>query len=75
MNKLEIHSPEPWEVVSHGYEGFQINTHSSEEIFARPAQMRYTNAERIVACVNACQGIPTGDLQQGRYRIIPSQER
>jgi hypothetical protein len=72
MTKLEIHSPEPWEVVPHGYEGFQIKTQNGGEIFTRPAQMRYTNAERIVACVNACQGIPTEDLQQGRYRIIPS---
>lgn len=30
----------------------------------------YANARRIVACVNACEGIPTEVLESGPHRII-----
>jgi hypothetical protein len=55
MTKSSIeHSPEPWRYHYNG------NIYTKHEIIAQG--LRFPNAERIVACINACAGIPTDML-------------
>ena len=68
------HTPEPWVIDSRV--GFGDRFYSDDETgsiigecpeyrFApRPAQERFANVRRIVACVNACRGLPTDELEQ-----------
>jgi hypothetical protein len=52
MTKSSLeHSPEPWRYHYNG------NISTKHEIIAQG--LRFPNAERIVACINACAGIPT----------------
>lgn len=68
------HTPEPWVIDSRV--GFGDRFYSDDETgsiigecpeyrFApRPAKERFANVRRIVACVNACCGLPTDELEQ-----------
>ena len=66
------HTPEPWEVV--GKFSDRIYHAASDTVVAQawypggsdsyPAETMHANARRIVACVNACAGIPTGALEK-----------
>ena len=64
------HSPEPWSVDPTDQE--DIHDGNGKWVVCadryQPVDMSIENAERIVACVNACKGIPTEDLQDG---VIP----
>lgn len=62
------HSPEPWYIIHGGLigegclvdkDGNFIAGHSSDE---GSFNLDDPNYERIVACVNACAGIPTDEL-------------
>ena len=64
------HSPEPWAVCGcDGSKVCRIPTidfkHDTVAVTQNPA-----DAERIVACVNACKGIPTEALQDAGYALI-----
>ena len=74
------HTPEPWGYVenlsgSENHKGFRLHG-ASNWYFAEvyPVDEDGTegraNARRIVACVNACKGIPTEKLESGDYRMI-----
>ncbi len=56
------HAPEPWQVF---LDNFGLPSVHTQMGFARVARvdMGEENAHRIVACVNACQGIPNGALE------------
>lgn len=68
------HTPEPWVIDSRV--GFGDRFYSDDETgsiigecpeyrFApRPAKERFANVRRLVACVNACRGLPTDELEQ-----------
>jgi hypothetical protein len=63
MSKTE-HDPEPWRLED------DIPGHGPNESAVWPARVRgfpttTANARRIVACVNACAGIPTEALESG----------
>jgi len=55
---------EPWKVDEHG--AF-IRTSDDQDV-VEDWGMEPENAARIVACVNACQGIPTEDLVKAAQR-------
>ena len=61
------HTPEPWktdelEIFIFGNDG---NLTATPFMCAgRPSETANANARRIVACVNACAGIPTEDLEK-----------
>lgn len=65
------HSPEPWEVDP--VTGGVVDTNGSIVCDAivgdsspdDPGPMEDADIERIVACVNACRGIPTSALKAG----------
>lgn len=64
------HSPEPWYVVptiEQSPGGSQVRTwaiYRKEGEYGHPADATsQANADRIVACVNACQGMPTDILR------------
>jgi hypothetical protein len=66
------HTPEPW-ARSRRYPEAIYSSDDTGSIVAkcdhftftpRPEQERLANADRIVACVNACQGIPTSVLEK-----------
>lgn len=75
------HTPEPWEsdliyVVAPCPNGVhpdiyiaEIAHEDSESRIASPKQQK-ANLRRIVACVNACQGIPTEALEQGMIKEL-----
>ena len=63
------HTPEPWEqdtndffAVTADKDGLLV---AETEIHDRTDEECYANARRIVAAVNACEGIATDALQQG----------
>lgn len=69
------HTKEPWRVTADGFiasSGFvPIRTPFCEDAFKTgPGRSDHSdelldaNARRIVACVNACEGIPTEDLER-----------
>ena len=56
------HTPEPWHIseYANGYKGWIEDAQNELVAHAPPPKSlaeRYANAERIVACVNACKGI------------------
>lgn len=59
------HSPEPWEL---GYYG-TVRDASGRVILASPEDASDDNLRRLVACVNACAGIPTEDLES--RKVVP----
>ena len=59
------HTPEPWVLSSDDFvaaESDQLN--NGEYILSCFGQDQAANARRIVACVNACRGLPTDELEQ-----------
>ena len=81
-----MHTPEPWHVE--GAMPLQLRS-AAGEVVAKPmantdmpVEQYRANARRIAACVNACAGIPTEDLEDARfgacdadrgyYRLAPS---
>ena len=64
------HTPEPWKNVK------GVHVVSGEKQIARcwvenrPVSVAHANARRIVACVNACAGIPTEVLERYKLGII-----
>jgi hypothetical protein len=64
------HSPEPWRLVDSGF-GNAVNCEDANGVFISgyssdegTISQGDPNWERIVACVNACVGIPTERLAQ-----------
>lgn len=74
----EKHNPTPWTssgayiTDGNGYTIADTNGYSVADALAknRNAKMRYANAARIVACVNACEGVDTEDLTIGCYQKL-----
>lgn len=63
---MSEHTKEPW--LQYGTAVFLSNNSGGFDLrFCPDAQ---ANARRIVACVNACEGIPTEVLESGSHRII-----
>lgn len=68
------HTPEPWvlderqELSTNFYSddatGSIIGGCPSYQLAPRSLEERQANARRIVACVNACRGLPTDELEQ-----------
>ena len=56
------HTPEPWQ-VSAGSQDYTGLCNKDKSIGTGISQV---DARRIVACVNACAGIPTESLESGR---------
>lgn len=78
----QSHTPEPWQasyegndewvVISDGKKWKSVaetraNREGAGEVSAEEAK---ANARRIVACVNACAGIPTDQLTPGSVRDL-----
>lgn len=63
---MSEHSPEPWRLVGADTDSdfgtTQIVDASGRRI-VWPGAVGTINAHRIVACVNACRGIPTAQLE------------
>ena len=63
------HSPEPWVIDDRDGRPYAINAGREKVIVWGGIACRATtgidNARRIVACVNACAGIPTEALEAG----------
>ena len=55
--KKTKHTPEPWELYGHAI-------HKDGECLAYLNGCSFENARRIVACVNACEGISTERLEE-----------
>jgi hypothetical protein len=53
------HSPEPWTFREEGFYDCDKNP-----ILTLGRRLSWTDAERIVTCVNACRGIPEHALKQ-----------
>lgn len=78
----EQHTPDPWSyqasIPEEGYECFWINSGSRQiSSFDGPQnEEQFSNVRRIVACVNACAGYTTEELEQAtldkrhRHEII-----
>ncbi len=69
------HAPEPWKITS-SWNDFTIEGPSNEEIIFQDGPhgtptIKSANAERIVACVNACKGIedPTAFISEVKAMI------
>ena len=69
-----VHTPEPWRIIDQScrdYEGAEIGTGNKTVAViltadaVEVAEEERTNARRIVAVINACQGISTEALEQG----------
>jgi hypothetical protein len=72
---MKNHTKEPWVVRSpgHVFHGDLVvalvaDTILDQEIAGDLIKIQHANAARIVACVNACAGIPNAALSQG---IVP----
>lgn len=77
---MSEHTPEPWEISTHlgvtnpHYVGViaHLGLNTEDNMIAVVTSPGHVvtmaecdaNARRIVACVNACAGIPTGDLER-----------
>ena len=65
---MSEHSPEPWVIgemtcLGGGMNGHHICDAADQSIFRDAAWMKDLDAERIVACVNACAGLSETDLE------------
>jgi hypothetical protein len=76
----ETHTPEPWEVR----DGMVIKAVGDDGAYVAAAvrapaghskEQADANARRIVACVNACAGIPTEDLEGDYVAFLCEVER
>lgn len=68
-SKIDYHTPEPWKVeqVSNTFfiDPVNLNSRSNQSILKMIGNIQDVNANRIVAAVNACAGIPTDMLEEG----------
>lgn len=55
------HSPEPWK-LGRCFDADCIADASGEDVYGTDEEIARVDLERIVACVNACAGIPTDVL-------------
>ena len=63
------HSPTPWTSIGSYIDdsnGFAV----ADTFRTSGSAMRHTNAARIVACVNACEGVDNADLTHGCYQKL-----
>ena len=67
-----MHTNEPWHVGESDFTGTDILCADEEQIASVEIE---ANARRIVACVNACAGIPTEALEDGSARAERDQLR
>lgn len=81
---MQQHTPEPWKFVRQDkrFDGSQIIGTDGENIlfdqYGPDGSTTDANAARIVACVNACAGIPNEYLQNAAHntrRIIANGQR
>jgi hypothetical protein len=73
--RMSEHTKEPWFFSEWSDEFVPIRTKSGRIVcdvgYADTDQINIFNARRIVACVNACAGIPTGMLEAaGQSAVI-----
>lgn len=66
------HSREPWKAYAPapGDDHWRILAIGANVAHVLPEDEVADNAERIVACVNACQGIPTEALEKARSAAL-----
>jgi hypothetical protein len=79
-NPATMHTPEPWEHNDNGLIYGQCSEEDEEAPYVcdvievpalgMPSPVEEANARRIVATVNACQGIPTEALEEGVVRQL-----
>jgi hypothetical protein len=82
---MSEHTKEPWKVqkdfnnifaLSHGESGITIHIAKVNNTQVEGGQNEASaNAERIIACVNACAGITTEALQAGVIRRLIGRNR
>ena len=70
---MSEHSPEPWTGTAHNVD--HVSLHDAEGRYITKSthykdsepfgSVSFPDAQRIVACVNACKGIPTEALDAG----------
>lgn len=77
VDRVIAHTPEPWRIGRTGITGAvsivagdRPPTLVTEVIQSCTDQPAMENARRIVACVNACAGIPTEELEQGVVQAL-----
>jgi hypothetical protein len=64
------HTPEPWELkTTAGSDHTLCTIYSSKAGRGIARHVLPEDASRIVACVNACAGIPTEDLERGHVSV------
>lgn len=75
MSNETKHTPEPWQYTESGVTMVSIIEPDGHTIFhcntllnSTAQRLKMENARRIVACVNACAGIPTVDLENAQSR-------
>jgi hypothetical protein len=65
---MSVHSPEPW-AVSKQFPGYVCRFDGTRWVqiayVGSPQSPCADDARRIVACVNACEGVPTETLEAG----------
>ena len=60
-----IHTKEPWRAEKVCEANYEIyHDHGTNQIEVTATAITKENARRIVACVNACAGIPSEDLER-----------
>lgn len=68
---MTIHIQGPWRTDAAG--GFPLDIHDQDNTLVarvQPSPAAHNVARRIVACVNACQGIPADELERGSVVIL-----
>lgn len=67
-----MHTPEPWAVAPEGrFQKVEGNGYPVAEMWLSDGNHK-ANARRIVACVNACAGLPTEELENVKQIDIAS---
>jgi hypothetical protein len=61
---MSDHSPEPWAYEDLGSDRFDVRDNDGQGVFAEEIMPDAADASRIVACVNACAGHSTEDLEK-----------
>lgn len=66
---MSEHSPTPWTTCYHEADGEWVIHEAESYVCAQ--HLTSANAERIVACVNACADIPTESLTAVGWQLAP----
>lgn len=69
---MSEHTPEPWQIKRIDGAVICAGDYKIAEMWLRERTM--PDARRIVACVNACAGISTKDLEDGRVEYLLNYE-